>query len=105
MGEIFSREFAVDSLPFTGERLTSAVTGVGHIEVEHFHRYFIARECCRGHDVLDVGSREGYGSALLAQVASSVIGVEISRAAVAHAQHAYPYSPLRFVVVVARQLP
>jgi len=84
MGEIFKRPLPPTPFPFTGERLTSAVTG--EIESEHLHRYLYAHELCRGRDVLDVACREGYGSALLAQVANSVLGVDIAQDIIVHAR-------------------
>src|SRR5213079_65208 len=77
MGEIFSRPAPAVPLPFTGERLTSELTG--QTEIEHLHRYLLAREFCRGKRVLDVASGEGYGAALLAQVAAAVTGVDIAQ--------------------------
>ncbi|MEJ1937994.1 methyltransferase domain-containing protein, partial [Nostoc sp. NIES-2111] len=59
----------------TGERYVSGL--VGDIQSEHYHRYLLALRYCAGRDVLDVASGEGYGSALLGQVAASVIGVDI----------------------------
>lgn len=95
MGEIFPLATPASALPYTGERLTSAEGGQG--EIEHLHRYFLARHHARGKDVLDVASGEGYGAALLAQVARRVIGVEIDAAAVTHAARAYPRENLRFL--------
>jgi SAM-dependent methyltransferase len=89
-------------MPFTGERLTSALTG--ETEIEHLHRYLYARELCREKDVLDVASGEGYGSALLAQVATSVVGLEIAADAVEHARGAYQRKNLRFVQGDARKM-
>jgi SAM-dependent methyltransferase len=103
MGEIFERMAPVQALPWTGERLTSE-TG-GQVEIEHLHRYFLARSLCRGLDVLDVASGEGYGAALLAQVARSVVGVEISDDAVRHAQESYAHPHLRYMVGDARSIP
>jgi SAM-dependent methyltransferase/GT2 family glycosyltransferase len=102
MGEIFSRPLPVETLPFTGERLTSALTG--ETEIEHLHRYLYARGLCRDKDVLDVASGEGYGSALLAQVATSVVGVEIAEEAVQHARRSYHRDNLRFVQGDARKM-
>ncbi|MBR0649982.1 methyltransferase domain-containing protein [Roseomonas terrae] len=90
-------------LPFTGERMTSVMEG--QIEFEHFHRYCLARDLCDGLDVLDVASGEGYGSALLAGVAKSVVGVEIDLASVAHAQSAYGGPTLQFLPGDALALP
>lgn len=103
MNEIFPREAAADPEPFTGERLTSALSG--QTQVEHYHRYLFARGLCRGLDVLDVASGEGYGSALLAQVARSVVGVEYSAPTVRSAQYNFPRGNLTFLQGDARALP
>lgn len=103
MGELFKREVASQSLEFTGERLTNFVQG--QVEIEHLHRYFLARAYCRDKDVLDVASGEGYGSAYLAQVARSVVGVEIDPGAVAHAAESYKSANIRFLVGDAKSLP
>jgi len=103
MGEIFVWPKPSNPLPFTGERLTTAYGG--QTEIEHLHRYLVAREWCRDKDVLDVASGEGYGTALLAQVARSAVGVEIAPEAVDHANNAYRANNLSFVVGDARSLP
>lgn len=103
MGEIFHRAAPSSALPWTGERLTTE-TG-GQVEIEHLHRYFFARSLCRGLDVLDVASGEGYGAALLAQVARSVVGVEIAEETVAHARTAYAAPGLTFLHGDARRIP
>lgn len=81
-------------LPWTGERYLPSVGGI--IELEHVHRYLIAKELARDKDVLDIASGEGYGSAMLAEVARSVIGVDNSEHAVAHAATTYPLSNLAY---------
>jgi O-antigen biosynthesis protein len=91
------------SLEFTGERMTTAVDGV--TAFEHFHRYCLARDLCPGLDVLDVASGEGYGSAILAGVARSVVGVEIDAGTVGHAQETYRIDTLRFIQGSAIDLP
>ena len=103
MGEIFQRAAPSNALAWTGERLTTE-TG-GQVEIEHLHRYFFARSLCRGRDVLDVASGEGYGAALLAQVARSVVGVEIAEDTVAHARAAYAAPNLSFLYGDARRIP
>ncbi|MBV9997062.1 MAG: class I SAM-dependent methyltransferase [Caulobacteraceae bacterium] len=77
----------------------------GQVEIEHLHRYFLAREFVRGQDVLDVASGEGYGSAFLAQTARSVVGVEIDAAAVEHARSNYVAPNLRFEQGSAQAIP
>ncbi len=103
MGEIFRRETAEHPEPFTGERLTTAIGG--QMQVEHYHRYLFARSLVAGLDVLDVASGEGYGSALLAQVAGSVVGAEYSGPTVRVAAANFPRANLRFLQADARALP
>ena len=103
MGEIVPRPVPLAPMPFTGERLTSDYGG--QTKFEHLHRYLLAREFCRGMEVLDVASGEGYGAALIAQIARSVVGIEIASEAVAHATTSYACPNLRFLAGDARALP
>jgi SAM-dependent methyltransferase/glycosyltransferase involved in cell wall biosynthesis len=103
MGEIFWLKKPTIPLAFTGERFTSAESG--QIEIEHVHRYVLARHFCRAKDVLDVASGEGYGSALLAQVARSVVGVDVAEDAITHAALNYRCEGLSFRRGAAEQLP
>ncbi|MGE3509529.1 MAG: glycoside hydrolase family 99-like domain-containing protein [Vicinamibacterales bacterium] len=91
------------ALPFTGERYVPDVGG--NIRLEHLHRYVLAREYCRGHRVLDIASGEGYGSAMLADVAARVTGVDISPEAVSHAREAYTQANLEFLVGECAAIP
>ena len=103
MGEIFRYERPTAPLQFTGERFTTAVGG--QVELEHIHRYLMARSLCRGKDVLDIASGEGYGAAILAQVAHDVIGVDADQTAVGHALESYRRPNLRFMHGDARRIP
>lgn len=92
------------ALPFTGERFTPEC--VREIWYEHWHRYAFARGLAVGKRVLDAACGEGYGSALLADVAADVIGVDISAQAIDHARARYGAKPhLRFERADATQLP
>ena len=99
----FPREAARTPEAFTGERLTSAIDG--QVQIEHYHRYLFARTFCQDLDVLDVASGEGYGSAQLAQVARSVVGVEYSADTVQSAAANFARPNLRFTQGDARALP
>lgn len=72
---------------FTGERYLPGVAGP--IQYEHYHRYLFSAPLCEGKEVLDIASGEGYGSAVLAQSAKSVVGVDIDAQAVANARARY----------------
>ena len=76
-----------DPLDFTGERFTPECER--EIWYEHFHRYVLASRWCEGKRTLDAACGEGYGSALLAQTATSVEGADISDNAITHARHRY----------------
>ena len=103
MGEIFRQEARAQPLEFTGERWTTAAHG--QIEIEHLHRYLLARDWCRGKDVLDIACGEGYGTALLAQTARRVIGIDIDIATVVHAAAQYARPNLRYIAGDARGIP
>lgn len=83
------------TMKFTGERFVPEE--IGSIELEHWHRYIKARELAVGKDVLDIASGEGYGSALLAEVANHVTGVDVAADAVAHAASRYVRGNLRYL--------
>ncbi|MEO8671487.1 MAG: class I SAM-dependent methyltransferase [Tahibacter sp.] len=74
-------------LNFTGERFTPEC--VREIWYEHWHRYAFARSLAAGRRVLDAACGEGYGSAILAVDAASVLGVDIDALAIAHASTRY----------------
>lgn len=91
-------------LPFTGERFTPEC--VREMWYEHWHRYALAAQAAVGRRVLDAACGEGYGSALLAQRAREVIGVDLSAEAVGHARARYgTIGNLRFEVGDVTALP
>jgi ubiquinone/menaquinone biosynthesis C-methylase UbiE len=95
---------ALPDLPFTGERFVPGVRG--EIWLEHWHRYHFAARFAAGKRVVDAACGEGYGSALLARTAASVVGADISAEAIAHAQSAYGGTPnLSFVRAPCTKLP
>ncbi len=88
---------------FTGERYLPEIGGF--IRAEHLHRYRLACGLARDKDVLDVACGEGYGADLLARVAKSVTGVDVSAEAVEHAIASYGRPQLRFLVGDCAALP
>jgi ubiquinone/menaquinone biosynthesis C-methylase UbiE/glycosyltransferase involved in cell wall biosynthesis len=81
-------------LPWTGERYLPELTG--EIQLEHVHRYLVAREYAEDKDVLDIACGEGFGSAILAESARSVVGVDIAMEAVKHAAIRYRLDNVNF---------
>ena len=91
-------------IEFTGERFVPTEQGV--IRQEHLHRYAWCQRLAAGKDVLDIASGEGYGSAMLAEGARSVVGVDISYEAAAHAASKYKgVDNLRYVQGSAAAIP
>ena len=70
-------------LAWTGERYVPEIQG--NIALEHLHRYALACELAAGKSALDLACGEGYGSAMLAEVAQYVVGVDSSREVILHA--------------------
>lgn len=92
------------ALDFTGERFTPEC--VREIWYEHWHRYVFARAFAAGRRVLDAACGEGYGSALLADIAADVTGVDVDPASIAHARTRYASKPrLRYECADATALP
>ena len=91
------------SLKPDGERFLPQFNGI--IALEHYHRYFLALHLADAKDVLDIASGEGFGSDILARKARSVVGVDISGDAVAHASARYVRPNLNFRQGSATEIP
>lgn len=91
-------------MEYTGERYLPWEPNA-QASYEHYHRYALAYPFARGKKVLDVASGEGYGAALLAQVAESVTGADVSAEAIAHASRQYGNDRLRFIEASIHNIP
>jgi SAM-dependent methyltransferase len=89
---------------FTGERIIPGQVDVDLLN-EHVARYTFAARLARGKRVLDAGCGAGYGSAELAQVADSVVGVDRAAEAVDFARASYALPNLRFEQASCEALP
>jgi SAM-dependent methyltransferase len=89
---------------FTGERLIPGEVDIDLFN-EHMARYNFAARLTRGKRVLDAGCGAGYGSAELAQMAESVVGVDIAPDAIAFARAHYERANLRFEEASCTKLP
>ena len=84
------------ALPLTGERTVPGIAHENYWFQRHVAAYTFAARRCQGFSVLDAGCGEGYGTALLGEVAAGAVGVDVAVDVVAHARAAYP--ALRFGV-------
>ena len=75
-------------MTFTGERVIPGEVDADLFN-EHWARYLFAQQLAAGKRVLDVACGSGYGSALLAEVAQQVVGVDIASDAVCYAKERY----------------
>jgi GT2 family glycosyltransferase/glycosyltransferase involved in cell wall biosynthesis/SAM-dependent methyltransferase len=90
-------------IDWTGERCVPWAPDV-QVVYEHFHRYLWAAGLVAGRRVLDIASGEGFGSALLARTAESVVGIDIDETSVRHSRLNYALANLRFEPGDARDL-
>lgn len=86
------------------ERIVPDATEPGIVAL-HLKRYVFAEPWCRGQDVLDLACGVGYGTAHLASVARSVVGVDLSEEAIAYARSRYAAANVEYVVADATALP
>ena len=100
---LISAPAAHAALTFTGERFTPENRGA--IWYEHWHRYCLALPLAHGRRVLDAACGEGYGSALLARAAASVVGVDAGAVAIEHARARYAAANVSFVQGSVTALP
>jgi 2-polyprenyl-3-methyl-5-hydroxy-6-metoxy-1,4-benzoquinol methylase len=86
--QLKENKYTVSLIDWTGERFIPGYGGT-QIRYEHMHRYAIAYELCKGKRTLDYGCGEGYGTAILAKNASSVVGVDVDPEAIEHSKDLY----------------
>jgi GT2 family glycosyltransferase/SAM-dependent methyltransferase len=100
----FERRAAAPRLiQWTGERCVPWTPDV-QIVYEHFHRYLWAGRLVSGREVLDLGSGEGFGAAILAASAANVVGLDIDERTVEHSRLNYAAPNLQFRVGTALDL-
>lgn len=92
-------------MALTGERTVPGVAEENYWFRRHEVVYRRLVDRCAGHDVLEAGCGEGYGAALIAEVARSVIGLDYDESAVAHVRARYPRVDMRHGNLAALPLP
>ncbi|HST56311.1 MAG TPA: glycosyltransferase [Solirubrobacteraceae bacterium] len=90
-------------IDWTGERCVPWAPDV-QVVYEHLHRYMWAAPLVAGRRVLDLGSGEGFGSAILSGSAAHVVGVDIDERTIEHARLNYAGTNLEFHVGSALEL-
>jgi SAM-dependent methyltransferase len=96
-------EFSDFEPALTGERTLPGIAEENYWFQRHVVAYEWAARRLRGLRVLDAGCGEGYGTAILASAASSVVGVDLDRTIVRHA--ATTYARPRFEAADLQALP
>ncbi len=84
-------------LEWTGERIIPE-EGSWMFQ-RHLKAYQFSMDFCQNKVILDAGCGEGYGSGLLAEVATKVIGVDVSQEAIRHAREKYSRENLHYCVM------
>jgi GT2 family glycosyltransferase/SAM-dependent methyltransferase len=90
-------------IEWTGERCVPWAPDV-QVVYEHMHRYLWASRLVRGRRVLDLASGEGFGAAILAAEAASVLGIELDQSTVDHSALNYASDRIEFRQGDARDL-
>jgi len=90
-------------IDWTGERCVPWAPDI-QVIYEHFHRYLWAAGLVEGRKVLDLGSGEGFGAAILAESATQVVGVDVDARTVEHSRLNYAATNLEFRVGTALDL-
>ncbi|EGD56938.1 class I SAM-dependent methyltransferase [Gordonia neofelifaecis] len=79
-----------DQLALTGERTVPGIAAENYWFRRHEVAYEYILDRCAGLDVLEAGSGEGYGAAMVATRAASVTCVDYDEQAVEHTRRRYP---------------
>ncbi|MBB4661524.1 glycosyltransferase [Conexibacter arvalis] len=101
--EVERRAGAPRLIDWTGERCVPWAPDV-QVIYEHYHRYLWAAQLADGRRVLDIGSGEGFGSAILAGSAASVLGIDVDELTVEHARLNYAARNLEYRLGSALEL-
>lgn len=92
-----SKAKRITSIEDTGERMVPEHSKGSIVYGEHMARYHSIKQIVKDKTVLDIASGSGYGSALIAEDAKKVIGVDISQEAIDYANKSYKKKNVEFI--------
>ncbi len=92
-------------MKFSGERFIPNIKLDKELEIEHYQRYLSIKELVRNKEVADIACGEGYGSYILSQKAKRVIGIDIDKKSIDHAQKKYKQKNIIFIKSPAQNIP
>jgi len=82
-------------IEWTGERCVPWADDI-QVIYEHYQRYLFVAPLASGRRVLDLASGEGYGTAILASEAQSILGIDIDEDSVLHSIETYQFPNISF---------
>ena len=91
-------------MKYTGERFIPTEC-TNEMAIEHYQRYWFAQNIAAGKVILDAACGEGYGTCLLSQKASRVIGIDIDPDTISSAKKHYKEENIEFVAGSIDSLP
>ena len=99
------KETSIAEGNFTGERYVPGIDDI-KLSMEHYQRYYSVLPLVNGKMVLDAACGEGYGTALLAERATHVTGIDLSADTIIRAKQNYSgCKNIDFVEASISQLP
>ncbi|PIS34962.1 MAG: hypothetical protein COT36_04810 [Parcubacteria group bacterium CG08_land_8_20_14_0_20_38_56] len=85
-------------MKFTGERIIPKGKYSSPDTPEHIERYSFALDYVKAKRILDIACGAGYGSALLAEKANQVVGLDIDKDSIDYAKSHYSRQNLKFIM-------
>ncbi len=85
----------IETLPLTGERTVPGIPAENYWFRRHEAVYLALVDDCRDAVVLEAGVGEGYGAALLSDVAQRVVGLELEAVTASHVRRRYGLDVVR----------
>ncbi|MDR5588258.1 class I SAM-dependent methyltransferase [Clostridium aquiflavi] len=92
-------------MDFTGERFVPDIKINNQIQAEHYHRYESIKDLVKNKKVLDAACGEGFGTNILAEYCSEIIGIDISEEAIRNANKKYNKRNISFCKESIEKLP